>query len=204
MVLPSLLCPETAFLVWGTGLRVTSSHGSGAPLPLALVCTGKRRPSNGPFPKPAFTRVFYVPLCNPLWVTKLLAYLVHPLCPAHSIGKESMGSQPQQKSTKGRCCHEHRFAPKQDLQLDQNFLLQTSPRAELRVMQRWKRMAPSPMPSPPEEAKLFNYYLFHNYFLWRLLQGSFKPPLPAGGDKVMTILDTVKISTVISILVPQE
>lgn len=57
---------------------------------------------------------------------------------------------------------------------------------------------------PPEEAKLFNYYLFHNYFLWRLLQGLFKPPLPAGGDKVVTVLDTVKISTVICILVPQE
>lgn len=56
----------------------------------------------------------------------------------------------------------------------------------------------------PEEAKLFNYYLFNNYFLWRSLQGLFKPPLSAGGDKVRTILDTVKISTVICILVPKE
>lgn len=56
----------------------------------------------------------------------------------------------------------------------------------------------------PEEAKLFNYYLFNNYILWKSLQGLFKPPLSAGGDKVRTILDTVKISTVICILVPQE
>lgn len=65
---------------------------------------------------------------------------------------------------------------------------------------------PKPYAIPPEEAKLFNYYLFHNYFLWRLLQGLFKhpSPLPAGGDKVMTVLDTVKISTVICILVPHE
>lgn len=54
---------------------------------------------------------------------------------------------------------------------------------------------------PPEEAKLFNYHLFHNAFLWRSLQGLFKP-LSAGGDKVRTILDPVKISTVICILVP--
>lgn len=63
---------------------------------------------------------------------------------------------------------------------------------------------PEALCHPPEEAKLFNYYLFNNYFLWRTSQGLFKPPLSAGGDKVRTILDTVKISAVICNLVPQE
>lgn len=132
---------------------------------LPLAAPAKRRPSNGSFPKPAFARVSHVPLCNPLWVTKLLAYKAFGLpcapplsCSQHWEG--IYGATSQQKSTKGRCCHEHRFAPKHNLQLDQDFLLQTSPRAELWVMQRWKHMASSTMPFPQRRPS----YLIIIYF----------------------------------------
>lgn len=86
---------------------------------------GKRKQSNGPFQKSAFAWVSHIPLCNPLWVTKVLGYPVHQLSPARSTGKGHMGPQPSKKCTMGGCCHEPRFAPKHDLQLCQDFPLKT-------------------------------------------------------------------------------
>lgn len=48
------------------------------------------------------------------------------------------------------------------------------------------------------EAKCFHYSFFINYFFQRSLQGLSKPTQP-GGVKVRTILDAVKISTVICV-----
>lgn len=64
-------------------------------------------------------------------------------------------------------------------------------------------MAPSVLFRSPEEANPFNYPFFINYFFRRRWQGLFKPTQP-GEAKVRTILDAVKISTVICILVPHE